>query len=96
LSTTVPNSITSVPVATVDNLRLVSKQMADAVQRVGSNRFASPTVISMAPRRWGAIASTTDTTNRPLIEVNDDGQNTSATSAAAYGAVGRLAGMLLR
>jgi HK97 family phage major capsid protein len=93
LSTTVPNSITSVPVATVDNLRLVSKQVADAVQRVGSNRFASPTVIAMAPRRWGAIASTTDTTNRPLVDVNDDGMNTPASSDEAYGAAGRLAGI---
>jgi HK97 family phage major capsid protein len=93
LSTTVPNSITSVPVATVDNLKLVSKQVADAVQRVGSNRFASPSVIAMAPRRWGAIASTTDTTNRPLVDVNDDGTNTPASSDEAYGAAGRLAGI---
>jgi HK97 family phage major capsid protein len=93
LSTTVPASITSVPVATVDNLKLVSKQLADAVQRVGSTRFDSPTVIVMAPRRWGAILSTTDTTNRPLVNLQGDGMNAVGNFDGAYGVVGRLAGI---
>jgi HK97 family phage major capsid protein len=93
LSTTNPATITSVPVATVDNLKLVSKQLADAVQRVGSNRFTSPSYIAMHPRRWGAILSTTDTTNRPLVNLNGDGMNAVGNSDGAYGVVGRLAGI---
>lgn len=42
-------------------------KIADAIQKIHTNRFAAPTVIVMHPRRWAWILAATDTTNRPLV-----------------------------
>lgn len=42
-------------------------KIADAIQRIESNRFAAPTAIFMHPRRWGWITSALDTQGRPLF-----------------------------
>jgi HK97 family phage major capsid protein len=45
-------------------------KVADAIQRVNSTRFMSPTVIFMHPRRWGWLTAAVDTTGRPLVVPN--------------------------
>lgn len=42
-------------------------KLADAIQRINSNRYAPPTAIFMHPRRWGWITSAIDSQNRPLF-----------------------------
>lgn len=41
--------------------------LADAVQRVHTQRFMPPTVIVMHPRRWAYLLAAADTTGRPLV-----------------------------
>jgi HK97 family phage major capsid protein len=41
--------------------------MADAVQRVHTQRFMPPQVIVMHPRRWAYLLAAADTTGRPLV-----------------------------
>lgn len=45
----------------------VYAKLADAVQRVQSNRFMPATVIAMHPRRWGWFLAALDSTDRPLV-----------------------------
>lgn len=45
----------------------VYSAMADAIQRVHTQRHMPPQLIVMHPRRWGFFQSLLDTTNRPLF-----------------------------
>jgi len=42
-------------------------KVADAIQRIWTNRFAAPDAIFMHPRRWGFFLASLDSQNRPLI-----------------------------
>jgi HK97 family phage major capsid protein len=42
-------------------------KVADSIQQVHTNRFQSPSVIVMHPRRWGWFLAALDSQNRPLI-----------------------------
>lgn len=53
--------------ATTPTVAGVYAKIADAIQRVHTNRFAPPTLIVMHPRRWGWLTSASDTTGRPLV-----------------------------
>lgn len=60
-------------------------KIADAVQRVETQRFMPPTVIVMHPRRWAFFLAALDTTDRPLV-VPDAGNPRNA--VATLGVVG--------
>lgn len=71
-------------------------KLADAVQRVNSNRFMPASVIVMHPTRWGWITAALDGANRPLVEPTADiaGNPVAVGQAAAYGqVVGQLMGL---
>ena len=42
-------------------------KIADAIQQVWTGRFAAPSLIVMAPRRWGSLIGAVDTAGRPLV-----------------------------
>lgn len=63
----------------------VYSKIADAVQRVHTQRFMPPTVIVMHPRRWAWFLAAVDSQNRPLV-VPDAGNPMNA--VATLGAVG--------
>lgn len=71
-------------------------KIADAVQRVHTLRFMSPTVIAMHPRRWAWILAASDSTGRPLV-VPEAGnpQNAIATlgTVGAEQVVGQMHGL---
>ncbi|WP_435270621.1 phage major capsid protein [Streptomyces sp. 1222.5] len=71
-------------------------KLADAVQRVHTQRFMAPTVIVMHPRRWAYLLAASDGNGRPLV-VPDAGnpQNAIATlgKVAAEQVVGQLHGL---
>lgn len=72
------------------------KKLADAVQRIHTNRFMPPTAWVMHPRRWAFLLAESDTTNRPLVVPAAQGpQNALAQfgGAAAEGPVGGLLGL---
>jgi HK97 family phage major capsid protein len=75
--------------------QLYSK-IADAVQRVHTLRFMSPTVIVMHPRRWAYLLAASDNQGRPLV-VPDAGnpQNAIATlgAVASQQVVGQMHGL---
>jgi HK97 family phage major capsid protein len=48
-------------------------KVADAVQQIITQRGLPPDTIVMHPRRWGWITASSDTTNRPLLEVGGGG-----------------------
>ncbi|WAZ20173.1 phage major capsid protein [Streptomyces cinnabarinus] len=91
---TTPNIIT-IAAATATVASIYSK-IADAVQRVHTQRFMPPTVIVMHPRRWAWFLAATDTNGRPLV-VPDAGnpQNAIATlgAVAAEQVVGQMHGL---
>lgn len=69
-------------------------KVADAVQRVNSTRYASPTVIFMHPRRWGWLTAAVDTTGRPLVVPNSQApQNAVGVGQAAE--YGQIVGTML-
>jgi HK97 family phage major capsid protein len=70
--------------ATPTVAKLYSK-IADAVQRVHTLRFMSPTVIVMHPRRWAYLLAASDGNGRPLV-VPDAGNPQNA--VATLGTVG--------
>ena len=45
----------------------VWKKVADAIQRVHTQRFRAPQVIVMHPRRWAAFTAMLDSNGRPLV-----------------------------
>lgn len=74
-------------------------KLADAVQRVTSNRYAAPTAWVMHPRRWGWTLAALDTAGRPLVVPGEHGPNNSAgvgtgqMAGYADGSVGTLLGI---
>jgi len=76
------------------NAQTLHSKVADAVQRVNSNRFMAPTVIFMHPRRWGWLTAAVDTTGRPLVVPNAQApQNAIGVGRAAE--YGQLVGVML-
>jgi HK97 family phage major capsid protein len=74
----------------------VYSKIADAVQRVHTQRFMPPTAIVMHPRRWAWFLAASDSNGRPLV-VPDAGnpQNAIATlgAVAAEQVVGQMHGL---
>ena len=69
-------------------------KVADAIQRVNSSRYSSPTVIFMHPRRWGWLTSAVDSTGRPLVVPNQQApQNAIGVGQAAE--YGQIVGVML-
>lgn len=72
-------------------------KLADAIQRINSNRYAPATLIVMHPRRWGWVTSALDSQNRPLFNFQMEVPAWAATAfgeAAKYGqVVGTLQGL---
>lgn len=71
-------------------------KIADAVQKVNSNRYLPATVVYMHPRRWGWFTAQLDSGDRPLVLPNAHSpQNAVGVGqAAAYGqVVGSLLGL---
>lgn len=50
-------------------------KVADAIQKIHTNRYMAPTVIVMHPRRWAWMLAALDTTNRPLVVPGAQGPN---------------------
>lgn len=69
-------------------------KVADAIQQIHASRFAAAELISMAPRRWGWLLASLDTTNRPLV-VPSAGQNAVARfgGVLAQSIVGEIQGV---
>lgn len=71
-------------------------KLADAIQKVASNRYLPATGIIMHPRRWGWICAALDSSNRPLV-VPAPSQvfNSSGNGEIGYGqgSVGSLLGL---
>lgn len=74
---------------------LLYPKIADAVQRVNSNRFMPANLIVMHPRRWAFLLASVDGQNRPLVVPNASGpMNTYGTGGnAGAGVVGQLLGI---
>lgn len=53
-------------------------KIADGIQQIHTGRYLPPSVIIMHPRRWGWMLAALDTTNRPLIVPNANGQMNAA------------------
>lgn len=76
---------------------LFYSKLADARQQIETNRYASPSVVVMHPRRWAWLVASADTTGRPLINpeavgaYNAMGVSGGATTGA--GKVGTIAGL---
>jgi HK97 family phage major capsid protein len=71
-------------------------KLADAVNRVQSNRFAGPSTIFMHPRRWSWFLAQLDSDSRPVIPPVAGGPNNAGgvSSTVGYGeAVGILMGL---
>lgn len=70
-------------------------KIADAIQKVHTNRFLEPQVIVMHPRRWAWFTAAADTTGRPLVVPSGPGQNAVASFAAVASqrVVGELQGL---
>ena len=63
-------------VAFTDTTPLVSElypKIADAIQKIHTTRFQSPTVIVMHPRRWAWFLASLDSQGRPLVVPNAQG-----------------------
>jgi HK97 family phage major capsid protein len=64
-------------------------KLADAVQRIASNVYASPSCILMTPARWAWLATALDSQNRPLVVPSGIGGagavNTVATTMGELG-----------
>ena len=70
-------------------------KIADGIQQVATSRFLPADAIVMHPRRWYALASGGDGSQRPLVVPTAQAQNTFGTSegVAAEGAVGNILGL---
>lgn len=49
------------------NLNLVYAKIADAINRIHTQRFMEPSVIVMHPRRWAWFTAAVDSTGRPFV-----------------------------
>lgn len=77
-------------------LILAYPKLADAVQRINSNRYLPATAIIMHPRRWGWMTAALDGANRPMVLATTHApQNAVGVGKAAeYGqVVGTLFGL---
>ena len=71
-------------------------QFIQAIAAVQENRFLSPTVAIMHPRRWAWILAQFDSTNRPLVVPNGAAYNQPAVTGepgVPQGPAGTLAGL---
>lgn len=92
LSTTDVATVTVTSTSGVTQIR----QVADAVQRVHSERFMPATVVVVHPRRWAFWAQSTDSNGRPLVTPRGNGpQNVFGTGdlTMADGIVGDIYGL---
>ena len=66
----------------------------NAIGKVNSSRYAAADLIVMHPRRWAWLCAQSDSSNRPLVQVDGPGFNAVGNgAAAAYGVVGSVAGI---
>ena len=74
---------------------LLYPKIADAVQRVNSNRFMPANLIVMHPRRWAFLLASVDSSNRPLITPSaGNGLNTMGNGGnTGAGVVGQIMGI---
>jgi len=71
-------------------------KIADAIQKIHTNRFLSPTVLVMHPRRWAWFLSALDSQNRPLVVPNAGGPMNAMgnlDAVASQQVVGQLQGL---
>ena len=69
-------------------------KLADAVQRINSNRYMPATAIFMHPRRWGWMTAALDANSRPLISTDVPDNTIGLGKAAEYGqVVGQVLGV---
>ena len=70
--------------------------LAKAIAAVETSRFLPPTAIVMHPRRWGFIAASFDTQNRPLLPMSGVAMNPVGTQQGGpreQGPVGVMQGL---
>lgn len=72
----------------------VVSKINDAIQRINTNRFAPAEVIVMHPRRWAAIANTTDSSGRPLVDLQGGGSGQNILGGGAAAAYGQVVGSI--
>ena len=66
----------------------------NAVGKVNTSRYAAANLIVMHPRRWAYLCAASDTSSRPLVQVDGPGFNAQGNGAAAgYGVVGSMVGI---
>ena len=66
----------------------------NAIGKVNASRYAAADLIVMHPRRWAWLCAQSDSSNRPLVQIDGPGFNAVGNGAAAsYGAVGSVAGI---
>ena len=66
----------------------------NAIGKVNGSRYLAPDTILMHPRRWAWLCAQSDSSNRPLVQVDGPGFNAVGNGAAAgYGVVGSVAGI---
>jgi len=72
-------------------------QLAKLQSQIAATRYKAADVVVMSPRRWGWMASATDSTGRPLVVPTSGGFNSMASPTAglegAAGHVGSILGM---
>lgn len=71
-------------------------KVADAIQKVHTNRYMAPSVIVMHPRRWAWLLAALDTTNRPLVVPAAQGPNNAFAEfgqVASQAVVGQFQGL---
>lgn len=71
-------------------------KVADAIQKIHTNRYMAPNVIVMHPRRWAWLLAALDTTNRPLVVPAAQGPNNAFASfgeVASQQIVGQFQGL---
>ena len=71
-------------------------KIADAIQKIHTNRYQSPTVLVMHPRRWAWFLSALDSQNRPLVVPNAGGPMNAMgnlDAVASQQVVGQLQGL---
>lgn len=71
-------------------------QVGAMTAAIAGGRFLPPDTIVMHPRRWAWVASSLDSTGRPVVDLSGDGSGVNAIATgdlAAQGAVGKLQGI---
>lgn len=81
--------------APASSIPIVYAKLADAVQRVHTQRFQPPTVIVMHPRRWAWFNAAFASDGRPAVVPSGPGVNAIATlgAVAAEQVVGNMHGL---